>query len=615
MKNLNWLETRISEIASVYSGAGFPDRYQGLIGCELPFYKVSDMNIAGNEREMFYENNSITEVSRHELGAFLFPEGSTIFPKIGGAIATNKKRLTTRRCCVDNNIMGGVPRDGKVDSQFLFYFFLKHDLSMFANEAHLPSIRKTVVESWPIALPNSLSEQRRIVAILDEAFEAIAIAKANAEKNLLNIVELFETHLATAFAQQGEVMPLSECATDISDGDHAAPPKSSMGIPFITISNVDKETRCIDFTDTFTVAREYFDALKPYRKPKRGDVLYTVTGSFGIPVLVQDEREFCFQRHIGLIRPRPDVDSRWLMFALLSPQVRAQAEKGATETAQRTVSLGTLRAMTVPKVGIGDQRKVVAQVDLLHDRVVRLREITRTKLVALDELKKSLLHQAFTGQLNSSKAAEVARQPALQTTAPEFTANVIAIAYARHARQQREKTFGRVKEQKVLQVVESIGKIDLDRHPMKDAAGPNDFKHMLRAEEWAKAHNFFEMVKRGEGYEFRKLSAFDEHLASARQMLAPYLPQLEPVIDFLVPMDTEDAEVFVTVHAAWNNLLIDGVEVTDSAIVSAAREGWHADKLKKPEYKFRNAIALIRQKGLVPDGTAKYVGGQQSLPL
>ena len=115
-------------------------------------------------------------------------------------------------------------------------------------------------------------------------------------------------------------MQLSKCATDISDGDHAPPPKSPTGVPFITISNVDKESRRIDFSDTFTVSREYFEALKAHRKPKRGDVLYTVTGSFGIPVLVEDDGEFCFQRHIGLIRPKPDVDSRWLTYALLSPR-------------------------------------------------------------------------------------------------------------------------------------------------------------------------------------------------------------------------------------------------------------------------------------------------------
>lgn len=105
-----WLRTHISDVALVQSGSGFPNKYQGQIGRKIAFYKVSDMNIAGNEREMTYENNSITEEVRRELGAFLFPKGSVIFPKIGGAIATNKKRQTTRDCCVDNNVMGVIPK-------------------------------------------------------------------------------------------------------------------------------------------------------------------------------------------------------------------------------------------------------------------------------------------------------------------------------------------------------------------------------------------------------------------------------------------------------------------------------------------------------------------------
>ena len=288
---------------------------------------------------------------------------------------------------------------GRYDLKFLYYLLTTLDLPSLAKGVK-PGINRNEVYAIPVMVP-PLPEQLRIVAILDEAFEGIATAKANAEKNLQNARELFETYLSAAFSSEGEVLQLSECASAISDGDHAPPPKSPTGVPFITISNVDKGTRCIDFNDTFTVSREYFEALKPHRRPRRGDVLYTVTGSFGIPVLVEDDVEFCFQRHIGLIRPTPDVDSRWLMYALLSPQARAQAEAGATGTAQRTVSLGVLRCMTVPRIGVDEQRAVAAQVDALSEAIARLKAIARAKIVALEELKKSLLHQAFSGVLTA----------------------------------------------------------------------------------------------------------------------------------------------------------------------------------------------------------------------
>lgn len=247
-----------------------------------------------------------------------------------------------------------------------------------------------------------LPEQQRIVAILDEAFEGIATAKANAEKNLQNARALFESHLQAVFAdawETGELVTLTDLATDITDGDHMPPPKAASGVPFITIGNVAKDTRTIDFSDTFMVPREYFDRLKHNKKPMKGDVLYTVTGSFGIPVLISEQREFCFQRHIGLVRPKSDVCSEWLYYLLMSPQVFKQANDGATGTAQKTVSLKLLRGFQVPKVPMERQQSVIAKLNALTEETQRLESIYQQKLGALDALKKSLLDQAFKGEL------------------------------------------------------------------------------------------------------------------------------------------------------------------------------------------------------------------------
>lgn len=292
------------------------------------------------------------------------------------------------------------PRTEAIDLRFLEYVLRGGvDLGPAITGAAQPQITRANLNPITVRYPSSLQEQGRIVAILDEAFEGIAAAKANTEKNLQYARELFESYLREMFSGRGDAIRLSLCATHISDGDHSPPPKSPTGVPFITISNIDKQTRRIDFSDTFTVSREYFEALKPHRKPRSGDVLYTVTGSFGIPVLVEDDVKFCFQRHIGLIRPTADVDSRWLTYALLSPQARSQAEAGATGTAQRTVSLRVLREMTVPRLALEKQREVAARIDEISNEVARLQMSFRAKIGALDDLKKSLLRQAFTGAL------------------------------------------------------------------------------------------------------------------------------------------------------------------------------------------------------------------------
>ncbi len=260
--------------------------------------------------------------------------------------------------------------------------------------------RSVLAEKFLVAYPLLQSEQHRIVAILDEAFDGIATARTNAEKNLQNARALFESHLQMVFETNGRRVRISELATDVTDGDHSPPPKAPSGIPFITISDINKRTRSIDFSNTFSVTLEYFRNLKPNKKPKRGDVLYTVTGAtLGIPVLVKEDAEFCFQRHIGLIRPKPDTDSIWLSYALLSPQVFRQATVGSTGTAQKTVSLAVLRSIEVPLISLAEQQEVAAKLDSLFSETQRLESICQQKLTALDNLKKSLLHQAFSGQL------------------------------------------------------------------------------------------------------------------------------------------------------------------------------------------------------------------------
>ena len=336
-------------------------------------------------------------------GKFLFDERMVLYSKIRPYLMKVARPDFRGLCSAD--IYPLSPIDGRLDRTFLFHLLLAPTFTEYAitgsARAGMPKVNRDHLFAFEFQLP-PLPEQQRIVGILDEAFEGIATAKANAEKNLQNARALFESHLQSVFAeawQRCELVTLSNVAADITDGDHLPPPKAPTGVPFITIGNIAKDTRKIDFADTFMVPRAYFDGLKPNRKPRRGDLLYTVTGSFGIPVIVDGGVEFCFQRHIGLIRPKPETDSSWLYYLLLSPQVLKQANERATGAAQKTVSLKALRGFTVPHVPLPQQRAAVTKLDALSEETQRLASIYERKLTALEALKKSLLHQAFSGQL------------------------------------------------------------------------------------------------------------------------------------------------------------------------------------------------------------------------
>ncbi len=246
-----------------------------------------------------------------------------------------------------------------------------------------------------------------------------------------------------------------------------------------------------------------------------------------------------------------------------------------------------------------------------------LSNIFSSKLIALAELKRSMLARAFSGELTANRQASA--KPANDNVfdTPEQVANVLAFVQWRHEVARREKTFGHVKAQKALQLVESVGGVELGRTPVKAKAGPNDFPHMLKAEDWARDCGFFEFVKRPEGgYDFLKLANHAKMLTAAKVALRPIEDAVKKIADLLLPLDFKEAEVLATVHAAWNNLILDGRDATNDAILREAREDWHPEKLKIPEAKFRDAIRLIREKNIVPDGSAKRVAhSQPRLPL
>lgn len=264
-----------------------------------------------------------------------------------------------------------------------------------------PQITRASLAPVRIAYP-SLEEQQRIVAILDEAFEGLDRARANAEVNLQSARELFDSYLAVIAERHAErygICTIAEISEEVTDGDHMPPPKAETGIPFITISNVNKEKREIDFSDTFKVPEEYYNSLKDKRRPRARDVLYTVTGSFGIPILITENRPFCFQRHIALVRPKLEIDSEWLYFMLLSPFVFEQADVGATGTAQRTVSLKLLRSLNLPNTPSDVQSEYAADFRSRWQASQIAAANYRTKLKDLDDLRQSLLQQAFAGEL------------------------------------------------------------------------------------------------------------------------------------------------------------------------------------------------------------------------
>ena len=155
---------------------------------------------------------------------------------------------------------------------------------------------------------------------------------------------------------------LSAASISIADGDHQPPPQVQDGIPFLVISNVSDGI--VDFSNTRYVPKKYFDSLAGIRIPQCGDLLFTVTGSYGIVIPVQTERKFCFQRHIALIK-LSCLSSEFMRLWLSSPLVYEQCRRAATGTAQKTVGLASLKGLLIPIPPLNEQVRILQKLNTL----------------------------------------------------------------------------------------------------------------------------------------------------------------------------------------------------------------------------------------------------------
>ena len=190
---------------------------------------------------------------------------------------------------------------------------------------------------------------------------------------------------------------LSDCCSVITDGDHAAPPKAMEGIPFITIRNFDGNN--INFTNTMYVPEEYYDNLKSSRKAQKNDILYSVVGSFGIPILIKDNQKFVFQRHIALLRPNLNkVVPSYLFHLMRSSSFYALADVLAVGSAQRTISLSALRKVKITLPSLEIQAKI-GEILSVYDELIELnqRRIAILEEMAMRTYREWFVHFRFPG--------------------------------------------------------------------------------------------------------------------------------------------------------------------------------------------------------------------------
>ena len=184
---------------------------------------------------------------------------------------------------------------------------------------------------------------------------------------------------------------LENVCNSITDGDHLPPPKTAQGIPFIVISDVS--SGIIDFKGNRFVTNEYYKKLPFEKKTIEGDILYTVTGSYGIPILV-NELKFCVQRHIGIIKPNPIIKD-FAYFCLMSPIIKKQADSVAWGVAVKTIPIKELRQFLLPLPPLAEQQEIVTKTKILLNKITELESQIQERENIAKQLMQSILKDAF----------------------------------------------------------------------------------------------------------------------------------------------------------------------------------------------------------------------------
>jgi type I restriction enzyme S subunit len=290
-------------------------------------------------------------------------------------------------------------------NRWFLYYLLSRDLDgtlkNHFNGAGIQHFTGEALAKFEVPLP-PLAEQQRIVGLLDEAFARLATAKANAEKNLQNARALFESHLQSVFTQRGPgwvEKSLEELGTITSSKRIFKSEYVESGVPFYRTKEIKQLANGRDITTELFISETRYKEIKTgFGVPKEGDILLTAIGTIGEIWVVEGDSDFYFKDgNVLWLKEFASINPHFLRYVLVS--FVESLNKMAHGSAYSALPIQRLNEHRIFLPSPAEQEDIVATLDSLNAETQRLAHLYERKLAALEALKKSLLHQAFTGQL------------------------------------------------------------------------------------------------------------------------------------------------------------------------------------------------------------------------
>ena len=392
----NWDVKKLGEVCSFFNGQA----HEKCID-ENGKYKLINSKFVSSEGDNFKRtNNALSPLFVNDIVMVMsdVPNGKTL-AKCFVVDEDDTYTLNQRICVI---------RSKNFDTRFLYYQLNRNKyLLSFDNGENQSNLRKDDILNCKLFVP-PLPEQQRIVAILDEAFAAIAKAKANAEQNLKNAKELFESYLQGVFENGNwEEKRLEEICLLISKGSS---PKwqgikyvDEPGVLFVTSENVGENTLLLEQRK---YVEEKFNISDKKSILKNGDVLTNIVGaSIGRTAIFDLDDIANINQAVCLIRCNQSLlFNEYLMYLLNSPFTKQHLHDNEVNNARANLSLVFFRSLSIPLPELSEQKKVVEKIKAFHIETQKLETIYQNKVNDLEELKKSVLQKAFSGELKTATA-------------------------------------------------------------------------------------------------------------------------------------------------------------------------------------------------------------------
>lgn len=397
MKN-GWQTKKLGEVCEVIGG-GTPSKDK----TKTAFYSgnIHWATVRDMKSDVIKDTEcKITKEAVKNSSTNIIPKGNVV---IATRVGLGKVCLLAHDTAINQDLRGIVPKHtGKTSVPFLFWWLknVAHLIEREGTGATVKGVKLPFIKSLEIPTP-PLPEQQRIVAILDKAFEGIAIAKANAEKNLQNARELFESYLQAVFANPGngwEKHTLKEMSLTFGRGKSKHRPRNDPKLyggkyPFIQTGDIRNANHLITkHTQTYNEK-----GLAQSKLWAKGTLCITIAANIAETGIL--DFNSCFPDSvIGFVANPSKSEVHFVEYLLTSFKTMLKAKgKGS---AQDNINLTTFENERFPFPSIQKQKSTVAKLDALSAETKKLEAVYRQKLAALEELKKSILNEAFTGRLH-----------------------------------------------------------------------------------------------------------------------------------------------------------------------------------------------------------------------